>query len=165
MRFTLIDRILSLEPGNSITAIKQLSAAEEYLADHFPGFPVMPGVLMVEAMVQASAWLMRVTSDFRYSMVILNQSKAVKFNNFVTPGHTLTIVSQVTEWQDRYCTLKCSGTVNGVSTVSARLKLEQFNLADNNPEMADCDLKTLRYLKEQYSALRSHSGEGSAGTP
>ena len=59
MRFTLIDRIVELEPGVQITAVKNLTMAEEYLADHFPHFPVMPGVLMLEAMTQAAAWLAR----------------------------------------------------------------------------------------------------------
>ena len=53
MRFLLIDRILDLEPGRNLVAVKNLSMAEEYLADHFPGFPVMPGVLMLEALTQA----------------------------------------------------------------------------------------------------------------
>ena len=50
MRFNLIDRITELNEGQSITAVKGLSLAEEYLKDHFPRFPVMPGVLMLEAM-------------------------------------------------------------------------------------------------------------------
>ena len=54
MRFVLIDRITEINPGQSLTAVKNLSLAEEYLADHFPGFPVMPGVLMLEALTQAA---------------------------------------------------------------------------------------------------------------
>ena len=64
MRFLLIDRITELEPQKSITAVKNLSLAEEYLADHFPGFPVMPGVLMLETLVQAGGWLIRHSEDF-----------------------------------------------------------------------------------------------------
>ena len=59
MRFVLVDRIISQETGQSLVAVKNLSLAEEYLADHFPGFPVMPGVLMLEALTQAGAWLVR----------------------------------------------------------------------------------------------------------
>ena len=54
MRFTLLDRIVEVEPGKSITAVKAVSLSEEYLADHFPRFPVLPGVFMLEAMTQAS---------------------------------------------------------------------------------------------------------------
>src|SRR5580700_9001342 len=77
MRFTLLDRIIELEPGAKITAVKNLSMAEEYLADHFPGFPVMPGVLMLEAVVEASAWLWRITSDFEHSVIVMREAKNV----------------------------------------------------------------------------------------
>ena len=77
MRFSLVDRILTLEPGRSITAVKNLSIAEEYLADHFPGFPVMPGVLMIESLVQAGGWLIRETEGFQYSTVLLKDRKSV----------------------------------------------------------------------------------------
>ena len=83
MRFSLIDRIVELDKGQSITTVKNLSLAEEYLQDHFPGFAVMPGVLMVEALVQSGAWLMRATEDFKYSTLLLKQAKAVKFNSIV----------------------------------------------------------------------------------
>jgi 3-hydroxyacyl-[acyl-carrier-protein] dehydratase len=48
MRFQLVDRILEVEPGKRIRLVKNLTLAEEYLADHFPSFPVMPGVLMLQ---------------------------------------------------------------------------------------------------------------------
>ena len=117
MRFTLIDKITSLEPGKSITAIKNLSLAEEYLADHFPGFPVMPGVLMLESLVQAGAWLIRATEDFAYSTILLKQAKAVKFTSFVSPGKTLTVSLEVQNSQGNEWTFKGSGSVDGTSTV------------------------------------------------
>ena len=69
MRFVLIDRILDVQRGESLVAVKNLSLAEEYLSDHFPGFPVMPGVLMLEAIVEAGAWLVRVSDEMAHSMV------------------------------------------------------------------------------------------------
>src|SRR5438445_11845484 len=98
MRFVLIDRIVDLQPGKALVAVKNLSLAEEYLADHFPGFPVMPGVLMLESLVQAGAWLMRATEDFAYSTILLKQARAVKFVNFVSPGKTLTVTAEVQGW-------------------------------------------------------------------
>ena len=56
MRFNLVDRIVEVQPGRSLQAVKNLTLGEEYLADHFPTFPVMPGVLMLETLVEAGAW-------------------------------------------------------------------------------------------------------------
>ncbi len=86
MRFKLLDRIVDLKPGVSITAVKGLALAEDYLADHFPQFPVMPGVFMLEALTQASAWLIRVTENFQHSMVVLREARNVKYADFVAPG-------------------------------------------------------------------------------
>ena len=65
MRFHLIDRILELDPGKRIRMVKNLTLGEEYLADHFPTFPVMPGVLMLQTLVEGSAWLLRATEDLQ----------------------------------------------------------------------------------------------------
>jgi len=56
MRFNLVDRIVEVQPGRSIRVFKNLTLGEEYLADHFPTFPVMPGVLMLQMLVEAGAW-------------------------------------------------------------------------------------------------------------
>ena len=85
MRFKLLDRIIDLKPGASITAVKGLVLAEDYLADHFPQFPVMPGVFMLEAMTQASAWLIRVSEDFQHSMVVLARSAKCEIRRFRRP--------------------------------------------------------------------------------
>jgi 3-hydroxyacyl-[acyl-carrier-protein] dehydratase len=153
MRFTLIDKITSIEPGKSITAIKNLSLAEEYLADHFPGYPVMPGVLMVEAMVQTGAWFMRHHENFAFSMVLLKAAKAVKFLNFVSPGRTLKVTAEVHEWNDGECTFKGSGTVDGESAVTARLTLERFNLGDRNPRLKESDEVQIRAARELFAQL------------
>ena len=71
MRFNLVDRIVEVKPGESLVALKNLTLGEEYLADHFPTFPVMPGVLMLEALVEAGAWLLRITDDFKHSVIVL----------------------------------------------------------------------------------------------
>ena len=153
MRFSLIDKITSLEPGKSIGAIKNLSLAEEYLADHFPGFPVMPGVLMVEALVQSSAWLLRATDDFAFSTILLKQARAVKFNNFVAPGMTLALQVELQKSSGNTCTLVGTGSVAGSSVVSAKLTLEKFNLAERNPEMSSADQYEIRKLKELFAQL------------
>ncbi|HID24573.1 MAG TPA: beta-hydroxyacyl-ACP dehydratase [Planctomycetaceae bacterium] len=153
MRFSLIDRIVKLEKGKTITAVKNLTMAEEYLADHFPGFPVMPGVLMLESLVQAGAWLMRATEDFRWSTILLKEARAVRFNSFVVPGKTLTVTVNVHRWEGNLCVLKGAGAVDDTATVNARLTLEQFNLRDRNPDLAPSDEMRVARMRELFDQL------------
>ena len=153
MRFSLIDRIDELEPGVKISAVKALSMAEEYLADHFPGFPVMPGVLMLEAMTQVGAWLVRATEDFEHSMVVLKEARNVKYGQFVEPGQTLQVTAEIVSQTDRETVLKAQGTINGQSTVRGRLILERYNLVDENPAHADADDVVRQQMRELFALL------------
>lgn len=145
MRFSLVDRIDRLQPGREIVVVKNLTLAEEYLAEHFPTFPVMPGVLMVEAATQAAAWLVRVTGDFRHSTVLLKELKNARFGQFVTPGRQLRLHLEWHKSEGNATTLKVSSEVEGKSSLAGRLVVEGFNLADRRPELAAED-----------EALRSH---------
>jgi len=153
MRFTLIDRIVFLEPGARITATKSLTMAEEYLSDHFPRFPVMPGVLMVEAMTQAAAWLVRASEDFANSMVVLREVANVRFGHFVSPGETLEVSAEMVEMGEREAKVKAQGSVDGRMTVSGRLTLAKYNLGDLNPSQAATDRATRRDLRELFALL------------
>jgi 3-hydroxyacyl-[acyl-carrier-protein] dehydratase len=130
MRFSQLDRILTLEKGKSITAVKGLALSEEYLQDHFPRFPIMPGVLMMESMFQASMWLVRVSTDFQFAKVRLRQSKSVKFQGFVQPGSSLIVSAEIKSQKDSLTTLKVSGSIDGSVATSGRLVLDAFNMAE-----------------------------------
>ena len=145
MRFCLLDRITELETGVRITGVKQLRADEDYLRDHFPRFPVMPGVLMLEAMYQASAWLVRQSEGFAHSVVILKETRNIKFADFVTPGRELVVTAEILKEDTTTTTLKAQGTLDGNIAVSGRLILERFNLADRVPSRAATD----PYLRDQ----------------
>ena len=153
MRFSLIDRIDALEPGQRIEAVKSLSMAEEYLADHFPGFPVMPGVLMLEAMTQASAWLIRATEDFAHSMVVLKEARNVKYGQFVKPGQTLQVSAQIIEHGEKETKLKAQGQMDGQITLRGQLILNRYNLADEEPRKATVDAMLIDDLKSQLQLL------------
>ena len=153
MRFTLIDRITGLEPGARLTAVKNLSLAEEYLADHFPSFPVMPGVLMLEAMTQAGAWLIRASEDFAHSVVLLKEARNVKYAQFVEPGQTLLVTVEWVDQDDRLTRLKAQGTVEGKAAVSARLVLERYNLADEDSARGLTDEVVKSKLRELFALL------------
>ena len=157
MRFTLVDRIVELEPGVRIKALKNLSMAEEYLEDHFPGFPVMPGVLMLETMTQASAWLIRASEDFAHSIVVLCEARNVKYGNFVEPGGVLTVDSEIQSQDEQHTKFKARGHVDGAPTVSARLTLKRYNLAETDPSRGDADAIIVQRLREQFAQIhRAH---------
>jgi len=153
MRFKLLDRITALEPNVSITAVKGLGLAEDYLADHFPLFPVMPGVFMLEAMTQASAWLIRVSEDFQHSMVLLKEARNVKYADFVAPGQILTVTAEILSHDEKETKLKVQGSVDGRTNVGARLVMTRFNLAEGNPSRASADAHVLRQMRLQYRVL------------
>ena len=91
MRFVLVDNIVELVRGERIVTTKAVSADAEYLADHFPTFPVLPGVLMLQAMVESAAWLVRDALDFAPSLILLSRARNVKYRSFVKPGNLLTL--------------------------------------------------------------------------
>jgi len=147
MRFWLLDRICSFEPDTELTAIKNVSLAEEYLADHFPEFPVLPGVFMLEAATQAGAWLVRLSENYAHSIVVLHEARAVKYADFVIPGNTLKMHVRQTKQDERFVTLKFQGEVDGRVSVNGRLVLERYNLADANSEQADLDTRIVKVLR------------------
>ena len=164
MRFELIDRILELQPGVRVEAVKNLTLAEEYLGDHFPNFPVMPGVLMLEALTQAGAWLIRATEDFAHSMIVLSQARNLRYGQFIQPGTTLTVTAEMVKMEEREALLKAQGTVDGRLTVGARLVLARYNLADRDPADADLDRSTIEELRRRF-ALIYPSAPAAAPTP
>lgn len=153
MKFCLVDRITEMSAGQSISTIKNVSLAEEYLQDHFPGFSVLPGVLMVEAMVQSCAWLSRVTDDFAFSTILLKQARAVKFNNFLKPGQTLCVSATMKKNDSDTATFQAAGTVEDRSAVSARILLSKQNLAERSPDMADADSRIQASMKELFGQI------------
>jgi 3-hydroxyacyl-[acyl-carrier-protein] dehydratase len=166
MRFTLLDRIVALEPGARITAIKNLSLTEEYLADHFPLFPVMPGVLMLEAMTQAGAWLIRASEDFAHSVVTLKEARNVKYSNFVAPGQTLMVTAEITQQDSRLTKLKAEGSVDGEVQLSGRLVLERYNLAPEGLWPAESDEYVKLEMRKLFALLYRlpSRDEGAAST-
>lgn len=133
MRFELIDSVLEVETesGNErLRAVKQVSLAEEYLADHFPTFPVLPGVLMVEAMVQACRALsQRLGCESR---LVLGSARAVKFGSFVAPGDRLEVAVSLSKRTGDVWSFKGEGLVSRADqlerAVSGRLELRPVRL-------------------------------------
>lgn len=153
MRFRMLDRITDLVPGERITAERTLTGKEDYLADHFPLFPVMPGVLMLEAMYQASAWLIRTTDHFSHSIVRLKEARNVKYSDFVVPGQTLVVSAEIQKREGLVTTLKTQAVVNGNVAVNARLLLESMEMVDGEPGRSTTETWSKKLMSDKLAEL------------
>jgi len=153
MRFWLLDAIRSYEPGVQLTATKSVALTEEYLADHFPEFPVLPGVFMLEAATQAAAWLLRLSEDFAHSVICLKEAKNIKYADFVPPGYTLTVTVSMVREDARLATFKVTGGIGDRTTLSGRLVLERYNLVDRDPARREIDDELKQYFRRVAKIL------------
>jgi len=94
MRWIWIDKFLEFEPGRSAVALKNVTLAEEHVHDHFPGFPMMPECLMIEAMAQTAGILVGQARRFE-EKVILAKIKKAAFFHYVRPGDTITLHARI----------------------------------------------------------------------
>jgi 3-hydroxyacyl-[acyl-carrier-protein] dehydratase len=166
VKFVLVDRIVEFEPGRRIVARKAVSLAEEYLADHFPAFPVLPGVLIIEALVQTAAWLVRATLDFGPSLVLLKEARNVTYKSFVVPGQVLTLEAVCQALEPGQSTFTGRGHVDGREIVKGRLVLRHLTLAGTGAGDADLDERLRARQRELFKLLWSGTPAGqAAGMP
>jgi len=157
VKFILIDKIVSLEEGRKLTAVKSVSLAEEYLGDHFPMFPVLPGVLLLEGLVESAAWLVRATEHFGHSMVLLAEARNVKYKSFLAPGSQIEYTVEARTIEESVSSFAGCGVADGQKIVEARFGLRHFNLADRNPALAAVDAQIVAQLKNRYHLLSQQS--------
>jgi len=154
MRFILIDKIVSLELGSQIKAVKNLSLAEEYLADHFPTFPVLPGVLLLEGLIESASWLVREGENFAHSMILLEQARNVKYKSFLAPGARIEYTVEAKTIEENISSFTGFGLSEGQKIVEARFGLKHFNLADEDSAMAAVDAQIIENMKKIWKLLR-----------
>lgn len=158
MRFHLIDRIVEVRPGVGLRATKHLTLGEEYLADHFPTFPVMPGVLMLQTLVEAGSWLLRFSEDYRHSVIALRDVRNIKYGTFMEPGKHMEITVDLLDRAEGLATFKGKAEMEGQQTVSAKYTLATYNLRDRDPELASVDARIVSELRQQALLLRRLPG-------
>ncbi|MBF0608461.1 MAG: 3-hydroxyacyl-ACP dehydratase FabZ family protein [Candidatus Magnetobacterium sp. LHC-1] len=137
MRYLLIDRIIDYQSGQRIRGVKNVAMSEDFLEYHFPRNPVMPGVLLLEAMVQLAGWLQCASTGFTQWVVVETVQKC-RFYGFALPGDQVEIavdvVADITP-EDQKIVFKATGTVLGQKKVSAEFSGVIIPLA----EIADRD--------------------------
>jgi len=127
--FVMVDRVVEIS-DEALTAIKNVTINEPFFQGHFPGHPVMPGVLQIEAMAQASGLIMlrRSGADEAPKVVFFMSADKVKFRKAVVPGDTLEIRAKLTKVRGRVAAAECECLVNGEVVSSAELL---FTVADS----------------------------------
>jgi 3-hydroxyacyl-[acyl-carrier-protein] dehydratase len=160
MKFCQIDRIIEIVPGQKIVASRTLRADEDYLRDHFPLFPVMPGVLMLEALYQAACILIRETDNYQCCVLHLEEAKNVKFADFMEPGNTLELVVEMIKNDVDRVSVKASGTKGTSTAVTARLVIRKSRLSDERPELADLDRYVASQPRLELEKLIASSSDG-----
>ena len=120
MRFLLVYRIVSLSPGRSVVASRTVPADDDYFQDHFPGFPVVPGVLLTESMGQAAAKCLDAERRPR-GKAMLARILSASFRQWVRPGDELQLLASIVSNEERFATAECQAQVAGKTVAQARL--------------------------------------------
>ncbi len=152
----MIDKIVKIEPGKEIITVKNVSLSEEYLADHFPTFPVLPGVFLLQGLVESACWLVRETENFAHSMVLLAQAKNVKYKSFAAPGMNIQYAVTAKTIEESISSFSGTGTCGSDTIVEARFSLRHFNLAEKDSKLAAEDAYIIEKLKERWKLLRNN---------
>jgi 3-hydroxyacyl-[acyl-carrier-protein] dehydratase len=133
--FLLVDRVLEIEAGKRIVAVKNISVNEPFFNGHFPGMPVMPGVLMIEAMAQAAGILSFKTLNRRFDGSIMYYLAGVdnaRFKRPVVPGDQLLMEVAISRVARNLWKYAGRGTVAGQLAVEADLLCAQRDLGTPN---------------------------------
>jgi beta-hydroxyacyl-ACP dehydratase FabZ len=120
--FLLVDRVLEIEPGKSIVAIKNVTMNEPFFQGHFPGAPVMPGVLIIEALAQAGAVLLLSDIPDRASkLVYFTGIDEARFRRPVVPGDQVRLSMEVLKLRARTCKMRGRAEVDGELAAEAEI--------------------------------------------
>lgn len=120
MRFIFVDRILEMVPGQSVSASKKMDSDEELFGDHFPGFPVVPGVLLTEMMAQTAGKCLDAENKSR-GKAMLARIKSASFRDWVKPGEDAIIYAIITMNRDNFAVADCYIKVEGKKVCNAEL--------------------------------------------
>jgi 3-hydroxyacyl-[acyl-carrier-protein] dehydratase len=121
--FLMVDRVVELTPGQRAVGIKQVTANEPQFTGHFPGRPIMPGVLMVEALAQTAGVAVMTLDEYRGKLGLFAGIDECRFRRMVVPGDTLRLEVTVEKLRGMFGRVKGVATVDGEVAVEALLSI------------------------------------------
>ena len=126
--FILVDRVVEIESGKRIVGIKNVTGSEHYFPGHFPGQPVMPGVLIVEALAQCATILANYTEkESEASVFFFAGIDKARFKKPVTPGDTIHLIVEVDKVKSRLWRVNGRAEVEGVVVAEANVTAMKVN--------------------------------------
>lgn len=162
MRWYWVDKFIEFESGKTARSVKNISLAEEHLHDHFPGFPVMPGSLMIEGMAQTGGILLGEHFQFEYNVILAKVPK-VTFHSWACPGDQLIYTATLQDAR------KEGGSVTVTACVGDRLVADAeivfVHLSSDDPQLSRIDQKNFVFRMNLLDILTvGKAGSGAAGS-
>jgi 3-hydroxyacyl-[acyl-carrier-protein] dehydratase/UDP-3-O-[3-hydroxymyristoyl] N-acetylglucosamine deacetylase/3-hydroxyacyl-[acyl-carrier-protein] dehydratase len=131
--FLLVDRVIALDPGKSIAAIKNVTANESFFEGHFPEVKIMPGVLIVEAVAQAGGILLyHSLPDAAKKLVVLSKLQNVKFRKIVVPGDQMRLEAEIIKVRPRFAKIRGRAIVDKEIVVEGEIAAAIIDLEEAN---------------------------------
>jgi 3-hydroxyacyl-[acyl-carrier-protein] dehydratase len=136
VRFVLVDRFLSVDPGRAATAFKTFRSEDPVFADHFPGFPVVPGVLLTEAMGQTAGWALaaQLAPGGRFPLLLMVEK--AKFRRLVRPGEEIRLEAEIDAPRGGAWPARTRASVGGERAAEARLVFHAVPHPEGSPEFS-----------------------------
>ena len=126
--FLLVDKVIEIEGDTRIKGIKNVSFNEQFFQGHYPGTPIMPGVLIVEAMAQVSGLLFAQRLEHTGRLAMLLSMDKVKLRKSVVPGDQLILIAETARLRKRTAQCKCKAMVGDILVAEAQIR---FMLVDD----------------------------------
>jgi len=145
VRYLLVDKIIELEEKKRAVGIKNVTMSEDFLTHHFPQYPLMPGMLILESIAQLASWLIAASTDFKNKAIIHTLEKA-KFKKFVRPGEQILLEVTVISTENEITQFK------GVAKVADKIAA----LVDFHVKLIDIKIiEDVSSAKKMFQILRS----------
>ncbi|HHW48230.1 MAG TPA: 3-hydroxyacyl-ACP dehydratase FabZ [Clostridiaceae bacterium] len=126
--FLLVDKVVEVEPGKKTVAVKNVTVNEPFFQGHFPGNPIMPGVLIVEALAQAAGIAVAIQDESRNKLGVFAGIESMKFKKQVVPGDTLILEAEILANKMGVVKAKVKASVDGQTAAEGEIRFAMVSI-------------------------------------